>query len=104
MITRVWHGWASTANADAYQEHFKTEVLRHLGQIDGFRGAQLWRYEDQGQVEFVAVTSFESIEAVRAFAGLDYERALVEPEARRVLIRFDDRCKHYEVAVASTAA
>jgi heme-degrading monooxygenase HmoA len=103
MITRVWRGWASSANADVYQEHFETEVLAHLGQIDGFHAAQLWRRDDQGQVEFVAVTSFESIDAVRAFAGPDYEHAVVEPEARRALLRFDERCIHYEVAAASTA-
>ncbi len=76
-------------------------MLRHLGQIDGFRAAQLWRREDRGQIEFVAVTNFESIDAVRAFAGSDYERAVVEPDARRVLTRFDERCKHYELAVSS---
>jgi len=99
MIARVWHGWTSVSSADAYQEYFETEVLQHLDRIGGFRGAQLWRGEQEGQIEFVAVTTFDSIEAVRDFAGNDYERAVVEPEARRFLIRFDERCKHYEVAV-----
>jgi len=102
MIARVWHGWASAANANAYQEHFQTTVLRHLGRVGGFRGAQLWRRELDGQVEFVAVTTFDSIEAIREFAGADYERAVVEPDARRVLKRFDERCKHYRLAVATT--
>ncbi|MDQ6880261.1 MAG: antibiotic biosynthesis monooxygenase [Candidatus Dormibacteraeota bacterium] len=102
MIVRVWHGWASSADARAYEDHFKTEVLRHLKQIDGFRAAQLWRRGGQGEVEFVAVTSYESIDSVRAFAGSDYERAVVEPQARRVLLRFDERCKHYELAVSGT--
>jgi heme-degrading monooxygenase HmoA len=102
MIARVWHGWASPATADAYQKHFQTEVLRHLDRVDGFRGAQLWRREHEGQVEFVAVTTFDSLDAVRGFAGSDYERAVVEPEARRILSRFDERCEHYQVAVART--
>jgi heme-degrading monooxygenase HmoA len=101
MIARVWHGWASNANAQAYEKHFRTDVLRHLRQVDGFRGAQLWRREDGGEIEFVAVTNFESIDAVGAFAGSDSELAVVEPEARGVLLRFDARCKHYEVVVSS---
>lgn len=101
MIARVWRGWASPAYADVYQEHFNSAVLGHLRQIDGFRGARLWRREDHEEVEFVAVTTFESLEAVRAFAGDDYEQAVVEPEARRVLTRFDERCRHYELAVSS---
>lgn len=100
MITRVWHGRAPAASADAYQEHFRTQVLPGLDRLAGFRAAQLWRRERDGQVEFVAVTTFDSLDAVRRFAGADYERAVVEPEARRVLSRFDERCAHYEVAVA----
>jgi heme-degrading monooxygenase HmoA len=101
MITRVWHGWAPASGADDYREHFQTEVLPNLRRVPGFRGAQLWRREQEGQVEFVAVTTFDSIDAVRGFAGADYERAVVDPEARRVLSRFDERCAHYEVAVGA---
>ncbi|HUZ01318.1 MAG TPA: antibiotic biosynthesis monooxygenase [Thermomicrobiaceae bacterium] len=101
MIARVWRGWTSPSQADAYQEHFDAAVLDHLRQIEGFQGARLWRREDGGEVEFVAVTTFVSLDAVRAFAGADHERAVVEPEARRVLTRFDERCRHYELAVSS---
>ena len=101
MIARVWHGWAPPEGADAYQEHFRTAMLPNLERVPGFRGAQLWRREREGQVEFVAVTTFDSIDAVRRFAGADHERAVVEPEARRALARFDERCAHYEVAVGS---
>jgi len=101
MITRVWHGWATASGADAYQEHFQAEVLPNLQRVSGFRGAQLWRREEAGQVELVAVTTFDSIDAVRRFAGADHERAVVEPEGRRVLSRFDERCTHYDVAVGS---
>ena len=103
MITRVWHGWAPAAGADAYQGHFRTGVLPNLERVPGFRGAQLWRRERDGQVEFVAVTTFDSVDDVRRFAGADYERAVVESEARKVLSRFDERCAHYEVAEAGGA-
>jgi heme-degrading monooxygenase HmoA len=97
----MWHGWSAASGADAYQEHFQAEVLPNLGLVPGFRGAQLWRREHDGQVELVAVTAFDSIDAVRRFAGADHERAVVDPEARRVLSRFDERCAHYEVVAVS---
>ena len=97
MITRVWRGWAATARAAHYQRHFETEVLEHLGQLPGFVSGHLWRRQDGDEVEFVAVTTFASLDAVRAFAGEDAERAVVSQEARGVLLRFDDRCRHYEV-------
>lgn len=97
MITRVWRGWAATGQAGTYQRHFESAVLPQLRRLDGFVGAQLWRREDGDEVELVAVTTFESLDAVRAFAGADHERAVVEPDARRVLLRFDERCRHYDV-------
>jgi len=98
LIARTWHGWASSPpDAVAYEEHFRSAVLPGLRQLRGFRGARLLRREDGGEVEFVAVTFFDSIESVRGFAGDDYQRAVVEPEARRVLSRFDERSAHYEV-------
>lgn len=101
MITRVWRGWTAAADADVYQQHFRGEVREHLGQIDGFVSAQLWRHEDTDEVEFVAVTTFESLAAIGAFAGADPEQAVVEPAARRVLRRFDERCRHYEIVATS---
>jgi heme-degrading monooxygenase HmoA len=103
MIARVWHGWASSTGADTYQEHFQSTVVINLKQVQGFRAAELWRREEQSEVEFVAVTTWESLDAVRAFAGADYERAVVEPEARGVLTKFDQRVKHYEIVVSTRA-
>jgi heme-degrading monooxygenase HmoA len=100
MIARTWHGWAaSPADADAYESHFRSAVLPELEQLTGFREARLLRREEDGEVEFIALTFFDSIEAVRSFAGEDYEQAVVAPEARRVLSRFDQRSVHYEVVV-----
>lgn len=105
MIARVWLGRAaSAADAGAYREHFETVVLRHLRQVDGFRAARLWHREEDAQVELVVVTTWASMEAVRAFAGPDPERAVVEPEARQVLLRFDERCRHYDLAASSAPA
>jgi heme-degrading monooxygenase HmoA len=104
MIARVWKGWASSpSNADAYETHFRTAVMPELSQIDGFLGCRLLRRDggSDGEIELVAITFFSSLDAVRGFAGEDYEYAVVEPEARRVLSRFEERSVHYQVAAES---
>lgn len=103
MIARTWRGTASAATADAYQRHFTTAVAPHLKDIPGHRGATLLRREADGQVEFLAVTLWDSIDAIRAFAGPDPERAHVEPEGRAALTEFDDVARHYAVAYRSDA-
>lgn len=97
MIGRLWHGWTAPANADAYESLLRREVLPGIGRITGFKGVYLLRKNGTDEVEFVTLTMWESLEAVRAFAGEDYEKAVVPPEARRLLSRFDERSAHYEV-------
>lgn len=102
MIARVWKGWASTtSNADAYEAHFRGSVMPELAEIDGFVGCRLLRRDAGGEIELVAITFFSSLDAVRGFAGDDHETAVVEPEARRVLSRFEEKSVHYEVAAES---
>jgi heme-degrading monooxygenase HmoA len=100
MIARVWRGWASRVAADGYQRHYEADVAEHLGQVPGFRGARLLRRDEGEEVEFTSITYFASLDDVRAFAGEDPEAAVIEEEARRVLIRWDERVTHHEVAVA----
>lgn len=99
MIARLWHGWATREKADAYEALLRAEVLPKIERIDGYLGAYLLR-TDGASVEFVTVTLWETFDAIRAFAGDDYERAVVPPEARRLLERFDERSRHYEVRAA----
>ncbi len=99
MIARVWHGWTTRRNADAYERHFRTTVLAELNRLEGFEGAHLLRRQDGEEVEFVAITHFDSIEAVQRFAGLDYGVAVIAEEAKRVLSRYDRRAEHYTVVV-----
>ncbi|MER7370226.1 antibiotic biosynthesis monooxygenase family protein [Nonomuraea wenchangensis] len=99
MIARVWRGWASTATADDYQHHYESEVAEHLQRVTGFRGARLLRHDDDQEVMFTSITFFAGMEDVRAFAGEDPERAVVEDAARRALTRWDERVTHHEVAV-----
>jgi len=98
MISRLWHGWTAPENADAYEKLLRSEVLPGIHRIRGFKGAQLLRRELNDEVEFVTITRFESIEAVRDFAGQDYEVAVVPPPARKLLSHFDARSAHYETA------
>jgi len=97
MIAREWRAWATPDNAPSYERHFREAVLPHLRAIPGCVGAHLLKREAGGEVELVAVTYYVSLEAVRAFAGDDLERAVVEPAARAVLARFDERCRHFEI-------
>lgn len=101
MIARVWHGWAEPSGADAYEEHFRGAVMAELRQVDGYLGCNLLRREGDGEVEFVAVTYFTSLDAVRGFAGEDAERAVVAPEAQQALTRWEEFSTHYEVAARS---
>jgi heme-degrading monooxygenase HmoA len=99
MIARIWHGWASRATAADYQRHYESEVSDHLQAVSGFRGARLLRCDDGQEVMFTSITYFVSMDAVRAFAGDDYEQAVVEDAARRVLSRWDDRVTHHDVVL-----
>lgn len=102
MIARMWRGVATPANAEAYRRHFATNVAPHLKSIAGHQGAWLLRRETNGEVEFLAVTLWNSIETVRQFAGSDPNVAVVEPEARQALSSFDEFVRHYEVAYGET--
>jgi heme-degrading monooxygenase HmoA len=97
VIARIWHGWTSPENADAYESFLHAEMFPAMGRLGGYRGVYLLRREDGGEIEFVTVTLWESLDAIKAFAGDDYETAVVRPEARAVLSRFDPRSAHYEV-------
>jgi heme-degrading monooxygenase HmoA len=101
-VARVWRGFAARERADAYLEHLQRDTLPLLRGIDGHQGAYVLRRDGDGEVEFVVITLWDSLDAVRAFAGDDYEAAVVPPQARRLLSRFDERAAHYEVAVDST--
>lgn len=104
MIVRVWRGWTSGANADAYEALLRQEIFAGIAkrQIRGYRGIELFRRVQDLEVEFVTLMRFDSLDAVRAFAGDDYQVAVVPPAARTLLTRFDARSAHYDVRDAAT--
>ena len=99
MISRIWRGWTTSRNADAYEVLLKAEIFTGIIDrgITGFRGIDLLRREVKEGVEFVTIMWFDSLLAVQTFAGEDYEQAVVPAKARQLLIRFDERSAHYEV-------
>jgi heme-degrading monooxygenase HmoA len=99
MISRIWHGWTTLENAEAYESLLKNEIFLGIEnrQIAGYKGIHLFRRNIGDEVEFITIMWFDSLEAIRAFAGKDYELAVVPPKARALLSRFDTHSQHYEV-------
>ncbi len=106
MIVRIWHGWTTRENAEAYETLLKTEIFPGIlaRRVRGFRGIELCRRSlAGGEVEFVTLMRFDSMQAVKDFAGGDYETAVVPPKARALLARCDDRSRHYEMRASQIA-
>jgi heme-degrading monooxygenase HmoA len=97
MIARMWRGWARVDTADDYDAHYRSEVRDSLEAVPGFVEARLLRRTVGDEVEFVSLTFFTDLDAVRSFAGDDYETAVVAPAARKALTRYDETVTHYEI-------
>ena len=99
MIARLWHGYTRPSDADAYERLLREEIFRGIAsrRIPGYHGIELFRRTEADAVEFVTLMRFDSLDAVRAFAGDDYEVAVVPAAARALLLRCDERSVHYEV-------
>lgn len=96
MVARLWHGWTSRENGEAYEDLLRSEVLPGIHRVEGYRGAYLLRRDAGKEVEFVTLALFENLEAVVAFAGVKFENAVVPPAARKLLSRYDVKSVHYE--------
>jgi hypothetical protein len=101
VISRVWHGWTTSENAPDYERLLRTEILPGIAakELAGYRGSHLLRRELEGEVEFMTILWFESLDGVRALAGEDYEVAYVPPRARALLSRFDAKSQHYDTVL-----
>ena len=100
MIARIWKGWTKTENADAYEKLLREVVYPELQTINGYHGGYILRHDSTDETEFVAVNLFESLDAVKAFAGPDYDVPVFEPEARRLLSKVEPIARHYVVRKA----
>src|SRR3954463_9523301 len=101
MIARIWHGWTKAPNAPAYEEMLRTEIFPGIAarKIAGYRCAELFTRQAGDDVEFVTLLRFDSMEAVREFAGAEEGKPVIYPEAEPLLIRMDERSQHYRIAV-----
>ena len=98
MIARIWHGYTKPEHADAYEALLKPEPLPGIGKVKGYRGSYLLRREAGTEVEFITILLWDSIDAIRAVAGDNYETAVIPQERRQYLSRFDTNAAHYEIA------
>ena len=101
MIARIWHGYTSFENADKYEHLLQGEIFEGIKgrEIKGFKSIQLLKRKLEDKTEFITIMMFDFIEAVKTFAGKDYEIAVVPEKARKLLSSFDARSQHYEVVV-----
>lgn len=97
MIARHWRGWTTRRDADTYEALLKQRVLPGLANLEGYRGGYVLREDSAGETEFVVINFFDSLEAVKRFAGEDYKVAIFEPEAKALLSRIETMAHHYEV-------
>jgi heme-degrading monooxygenase HmoA len=97
LIARIWHGYTTPENAASYEALLKPEVLPGIGRVNGYIGSYFVRRELGAEVEFVTIMLWQSLDAIKAFAGPNYEAAVVPDERRRFLSRWDERSAHYEV-------
>ncbi len=97
MIARYWRGWTEPQKADEYENFLKQKILPGLRNIQGYQGGYVLRSDGSEEVEFVVVNFFDSLEAVKRFAGLQYMVPVFEPEARILLSKVEPVARHYEV-------
>ncbi|HEX7489476.1 MAG TPA: hypothetical protein VF341_11250 [Anaeromyxobacteraceae bacterium] len=101
MIARHWRGWTKLQNADAHQGLLEEKVLPGLKGIAGYRGGYVLRHDGPDEAEFVVINFFDSLDAVRRFAGPDYAIPVFEPEARVLLSKVEPIAMHYEVRAST---
>jgi heme-degrading monooxygenase HmoA len=98
MIARTWTGTVRRADADEYAQYIRETGFAEYGETPGNRGAWLLRRDEGERTEFITLSLWESVEAIRAFAGDDIEAAVLYPEDERYLIDGQSAVRHYEVA------
>jgi antibiotic biosynthesis monooxygenase (ABM) superfamily enzyme len=98
MITRLWRGWTTVDNADAYEQFLLGDLFPSMRETPGFRGADILRRLEHDEVAFITLTRFDSLAAIQAFAGDDYETPVLEPQALALLARYERRAIHFDTA------
>lgn len=100
MIARIWHGRTPVSKAEAYVEYLKVSGVRELQETRGNRGVFLLRKVGPVEADFLVISLWDSTDAIRAFAGADFEKARYFEEDRTFLLEFEPKVAHYEVQSA----
>jgi len=98
MISRHWKGLAKPGQAEAYVHHLKHDTFPTLARIRGFIQASILRRDLETGTEFQIVTVWDSIDAIKAFAGERPDVAVVPPSVQAIMSHCDERVVHYEIA------
>ncbi len=99
MITRVWHGKTRAEHADRYLQFLLHEGIKGYGNTEGNISIRVWRKIENGFCHFYTVSEWESIEAIKKFAGEEYEKAVYYPQDSGILLEFEEKVSHYETYV-----
>ena len=99
MIARIWHGWTKPGNAKAYEDMLRDEIFPSIAarNIKGYRGAELFINQDADEAELMTLLRFDSLDAVKDFAGADEGKPVIYPKVEALLIRMDERSRHYRI-------
>ena len=101
MIARIWHGWTKPQDATAYEEMLRDEIFPGIARqnIEGYHGAELFIRDDGDEVEFLTLLRFDSMKAVKEFAGENQSKPVIHPNAEALLTRMDERSRHYRIVI-----
>jgi len=100
MIARIWYGWTTRENAEKYEKLLREEVLLEIAKraIPGYKGAEIFiRDAENDEVEFITLLRFETVDAVKTFAGKQYETPVIPPECKKLLKRQSEKSRHYRI-------
>ena len=102
MVQRIWHGYTTIENADAYEALLKNEIMPGIAakQIPGYLGMQiLCRVSEEfnGEIEFITIMNFTKLEDIKGFVGEDYSVANLPEKALKLLKRYDTHSQHYDI-------
>src|SRR5437868_15455251 len=106
MIARIWYGWTNRDNAEKYEKLLREEVLLEIAQraIPGYKGAEIFICEaENDEMEFITLLRFETLEAVKVFAGKDYNQPVISPECRKLLKQHSEMSLHYRIVQITSA-
>lgn len=98
MIARTWHGRVPRTKAAAYRRYLEATGLPDYRSTPGNRGVLVLTRDEGDVTHFLLVSFWETLDAIRAFAGDDLERARYYPEDTEFLLEMEPTVTHYDVA------